>query len=135
MSYCEKCGQFVDDSTRYCQNCGEENKNYVAPMNAYQASAYQQAPVAEQPKNGLNVMAIVAIALSELGVVGLIFAIIALKNAKSGTYRTPLKPLAVAALVVSIIMTVFWLIYICVFGAAACAAVKYGGSGNFNFDY
>lgn len=131
MSYCEKCGQYVDDNTRYCQNCGAENPGY----NPAPANAYQQAPVAEQPQNGLNVMAIVAIALSELGVVGLIFAIIALKNAKSGTYRTPLKPLAVAALVVSIIMTVFWLIYICVFGAAACAAVNYGGSGNFNFDY
>ncbi|MBO4385045.1 MAG: zinc-ribbon domain-containing protein [Clostridia bacterium] len=131
MSYCEKCGQYIDDNSRFCQNCGAENPGYNAAP-AYQAPVYQ-APAVEEPKSGLNVMAIVAIALAGSGIVGLIFAIIALKNAKSGNFRTSLKPLAVAALIISIVMLVFWTVYIIVLGVGSCALANSGY--NFDFDF
>ena len=116
MSYCQKCGQYVDDSVAYCPNCGEANANYVAPYYA------EPAP---EPKNGLNVMAIVGMALSELGIPGIIVSSIAKKRADSGEYRTPLAPLAKAGLIVSIVFTVFWAIYFIAVIAMAGAALKY----------
>ena len=121
MSYWEKCGQYVDDNTRFCQNCGAENSRYNGAPAAYQQPVETAQPVAQ---SGLNAMAIVAMALSETGIVGLIFSIIALKNAKSGNYRTPLKPLAVAALIVSIIMIVCWIIII-IASIAGANAIHY----------
>ena len=115
MSYCSKCGQWVDDNSRFCQSCGEQNPNYYAAVQPVQADYAQPAEGAVQAPNGLNVMAIVAMALSELGLPGLILSIIALKRAKSGEYRVGLKPLAVAALIVSIFFLVFWICYL-VFG-------------------
>lgn len=122
MSYCEKCGQYVDDNTRFCQNCGAENSSYNGAPTAYQQPVETAQPVAQ---SGLNAMAIVAMALSGSGILGLIFSIIALKNAKSGNYRTSLKPLAVAALVVSIVMIVFWVVYIIVVAALGAQAIHY----------
>ena len=99
MGYCVKCGQWVEDSAKFCQSCGEPNMNYyqgfnsVAPVSA--EPVQEGVPVA---KHGLNVMAIVAMGLCELGIPGMILALIALKRAKSGEYRVPLKPLAIPRL-------------------------------------
>lgn len=113
MSYCEKCGQYMDDNTRFCPSCGAENV---------------LAPVVEdpnQPPEGLNVMAIVGMALASTGIPGIIVSAIAKKRAKSGLYRHPLGPLATAGLIVSIIMTVFWIAYIILIAAAAANGVSF----------
>ena len=85
MGYCVKCGQWVEDSAKFCQSCGEPNMNYYQGFNS--VSPVSAEPVQEgvpAAKHGLNVMAIVAMGLCELGIPGLILAIIALKRAKSG---------------------------------------------------
>lgn len=116
MSYCENCGQYIDDSVANCPNCGTANSHYVAPY---------YAPAAPEPKNGLNVMAIVGMALAGTGIPGIIVSSMAKKRAASGEFRTPLAPLAKAGLIVSIIMTVFWAIYcIVIIGGILAAAMN-----------
>ena len=120
MAYCEHCGQQIDNNSQFCPNCGAENANYAA---AYAQPAYTPAEPAKP--YGVNVMAIVGMALASLGIPGIIVSAIAKKRAASGEYSSPLAPLAKAGLIVSIICTVFWVIYIIVVAAAAANGLRY----------
>lgn len=115
MSYCEKCGAQMDDTTRFCPVCGAENTAVTA----------QVVEDPNMPPEGLNVMAIVGMALASTGIPGIIVSAIAKKRAKSGQYRHPLGPLATAGLIVSIVMTVFWIIYIIAIAFAAAKGISY----------
>lgn len=117
MSYCEKCGAQMDDTTRFCPVCGAEN-----------TAAAAQVVDPNLPPQGLNVMAIVGMGLSFFGIPGIIVSAIAKKRAKSGQYRNPLGPLATAGLIVSILMTIFWIayfIFIVVLAAKGIGQINY----------
>lgn len=117
MSYCEKCGAQMDDTTRFCPVCGAEN-----------TAAAAQVVDPNQPPQGLNVMAIIGMAISGTGIPGIIVSAIAKKRAKSGQYRNPLGPLATAGLIVSILMTIFWIayfIFIVVLAAKGIGQINY----------
>ncbi len=116
MSYCEHCGQQIDDSVQFCPNCGAQNTSCYSNI---------QQPVydASVAPNGVNAMAIVGMALAGTGIPGIILSSIGRKRAASGQYRYPLGPLATAGLVVSIIMTVIWFLYIIIFALAVSNGV------------
>lgn len=131
---CQNCGANVDGKA-FCPQCG-------APVNQqpyYAAPAQNAAPVMQGNPVQVLVFGILGLALSELGIVGLIFSIIALKKANTyiATYGNIsnqvriARRLAIAGLIVSIVMIVFWILYIALIGIV----VTHSSSSSYTYRY
>ena len=124
---CSNCGATIPDGSTFCTNCG------TAVAQAAPAAAPAPQPVyAAQPASTIKtvtattvmVWGILGLAFSESGLLGLIFSIIGRKKAKTfllenGQLFGQAKVggiLSKVGLIVSIIMMVFWVIYIAVVG-------------------
>ena len=120
---CSKCGANIPDGSTFCTACG-------AAVEAAPAQAAPQ-PVAAQPAGVQTVSAskvltwgILGLAFAGSGLLGLIFSIIGLKKGKlflaeNGSLFGQAKvgrTLAKVGLILSIVMMVFWVIYIAVVG-------------------
>ena len=118
-----------------------------APQPQYQppyqpAPQYAPTPVAAPSATSVMVMGILALALSEFGLIGLIFSIIARKKAKAyyaayGAFTGQAKVgniLSKIALPVSIIMMVFWAIYI-VFAIIAGIGIASQSGAYYRYGY
>lgn len=128
MAFCTNCGAQIPDGSAICPNCGTQlapaaasQPTYQAPV--YQAPAYQPAPALD---NGpVFTFGLLAVIFCGSGLLGLIFAIIAKKKIKNyvaagGQLTGRAKAgsiMATIGLIVSIVMTVIWLIYIIIFAA------------------
>ncbi len=129
MSFCENCGQRLNDSESFCPNCGARTKAARTAPAVYQAPVYSAQPAyvqnnyyaVPQYKHGANALAIVSMALfvaslpfyvyyvTAIGALIVCFACfimscIAVGKARSGDYRFPLKGLAVTGVVLTAIV-------------------------------
>ncbi|MBR4761686.1 MAG: zinc ribbon domain-containing protein [Clostridia bacterium] len=127
---CNNCGANIPDGSTFCTNCGAS----VAPAQTAQ-------PVYAPASNGIKTVSpgkvltwgILGLAFAELGILGLIFSIIGLKNANTFLAENGMlygqakvgRILAKAGLIVSIIMMVFWLIYIIAIGSVIGSVATY----------
>ena len=105
---------------------------YQQPV--YQQPVYNATPQPEDTSSKVLTFGIIGLVLSELGILGLIFSIIGLKQANQyySTFGTLIgkakvgKILSKVGLIVSIVMTVFWAIYIIVVAAMAASIASVG---------
>ena len=143
MAFCTNCGAQVPDGSAICPNCGTQLAPAAAPQPTYQAPVYQ-AP-AYQPAPALDngpifTFGLLAAILCSFGIPGLIFAIIAKKKIKNylaagGQLTGRAKAgsiMATIGLIVSIVMTVIWLIY----GIAIAAFIgSFSSTASYNYYY
>ena len=135
---CQNCGANVDGKA-FCPQCGAQVQ---AP--AQQNYNYNQPAAPQGNPTNVLVFGILGLALSGLGIVGLIFSIIGLKKANNyiATYGNISnqvrigRRLAIAGLVVSIIMTIIWILYIIIIvvaigNASSSNAIRYSYSYNY----
>lgn len=140
--FCPKCGAQVADDARFCPVCGAgltpvqpaetPVQSAAEPVYTEAAPVYDDAAKTGAAKSAM-IMAIVALALSELGIPGIILSAIAGKKVKAyqaqyGELTGMAKVaniLSKIALPVSIVMTVFWVVYMIVGIIAASGAIAY----------
>lgn len=141
---CQNCGANVDGKA-FCPQCGAQVQAPAQPSYNYNGGYNQPAAPQGNPTKVL-VFGILGLALSGLGVVGLIFSIIGLKQANNyiATYGNIsnqvriARRLAIAGMIVSIIMTVIWVLYIVIIvvavassGGSNSSAIRYSYSYNY----
>ncbi|MEE1105941.1 MAG: hypothetical protein UH083_08270 [Ruminococcus sp.] len=141
---CQYCGMNVDGKA-FCPQCGARVQAPAQPSYNYNGGYNQPAAPQGNPTNVL-VFGILGLALSGLGIVGLIFSIIGLKKANNyiATYGNISnqvrigRRLAIAGMIVSIIMTVIWVLYIVIIvvavassGGSNSSAIRYSYSYNY----
>jgi hypothetical protein len=141
---CQNCGANVDGKA-FCPQCGAQVQAPAQPSYNYNGGYNQPAAPQGNPTNVL-VFGILGLALSGLGIVGLIFSIIGLKKANNyiATYGNISnqvrigRRLAIAGMIVSIIMTVIWVLYIVIIvvavassGGSNSSAIRYSYSYNY----
>lgn len=136
MSYCENCGQFLNNDMAHCPNCGTKNPEYAEPVPApdpipepepvyhpVEVNA-EPAPAAEK-KGGTNILAILGFVASLIpafaGLISLILSIIGLEQIKKKNFEKPLKGLAIAGLILSILCIIIMIIAIVIFIIAITA--------------
>ena len=127
--FCKSCGSNVEDGADFCPVCGAKMSADVSPAMAVMDE--------EAKASGKKCMiwGIVAAVLAEFGLLGLIFAIIAKgkvkKHIRAGYPLTGMakagRILSKVALILSIVMTVFWFIYIIIIIVAVLAVGEAGG--------
>jgi len=130
---CQNCGANVDGKA-FCPQCGAQVQAPAQPSYNYNGGYNQPAAPQGNPTNVL-VFGILGLALSGMGIVGLIFSIIGLKKANNyiATYGNISnqvrigRRLAIAGMIVSIIMTVIWVLYIVIIVVAVAGS---GGSNS-----
>ncbi|MBR0425622.1 MAG: zinc ribbon domain-containing protein [Clostridia bacterium] len=148
MATCKNCGSELAESAKFCENCGAPVEVPEAVAAVEETVTYESTPVVATAVNTPEqesacktalVLSIIGLALCESGVPGIIFSAIAkskVKKAKAlGAIGGKLKTagiLATIGLVVSIVMTVVWVIY-AIAVAAVFGAIIYEGidSGTF----
>ena len=127
---CKNCGAEVADETKFCQNCGAMIEAEPVPA---EAPVYEAVPV-EQPAGPGLVWGILGLAFGcsfFASFLGIIFSAIGISKAKKYTKQGyPLTGknkvgsiLSKVGLPVSIVMLVFFIIY--VIGVAALVAYNY----------
>ena len=142
--FCSNCGNNIPDGSVNCPVCGaavqqQQPQQPVYQQPAYQQPAYQQQPVYQQPaaddgSGSILTFGILGLALCEVPILGLIFAIMAIK--KSGAFAATHggtcygkakvgRILGIVGLVASIIMTIYWVVFIIACGAAASSYSHY----------
>lgn len=139
MANCNNCGSEVQDNAKFCENCGAPVETAQEYVEEQAVNYYEEAPVgntAEQEslaKSAL-VTSIIGLALSELGIPGIIVSAIAKGKVKkavaAGATGGKLKAariLSKLGLIFSILMTIFWIIYIVAIGAAVVYGINEGG--------
>ncbi|MBR4435760.1 MAG: zinc-ribbon domain-containing protein [Clostridia bacterium] len=117
--FCSNCGAQVNDNLTVCPNCGaimQGNKPNVTAASTYVGPMGDPTPVLTWGIIGLAISCV-------FGIIGLIFSLIGLKkynNYKSftsGAYSRQAeigKKLSIAGIIVSIAVTVFWILYVVV---------------------
>ena len=114
--YCPECGKLITNGHAFCPECGASLGDPAKDLPA-------QKPVRVIPAININpafVLSIIAAALCRSGVPGLILSVIAKKKVRSCTDAgAPLSGrlkaaniLSKVAFILSIVMTVFWTLYI-----------------------
>ena len=116
---CTKCGATIPDGSTVCPTCG-------AAIEAAPVQAAPQPVAAAGTVSPANVLTwgILGLAFAGSGLLGLIFSIIGLKKGKlflaeNGSLFGQAKvgrTLAKVGLILSIVMMIFWVIYIAVVG-------------------
>lgn len=109
MAFCRNCGQFLEETVKYCPNCGTARPDdYKAPETALaaveepRAAEPEPAPVQYETTNGLAIAGFICAFFFPF--VGLVLSIIALRNAKDGRFTKPLETLATWGVIVSAIL-------------------------------
>jgi hypothetical protein len=109
MAFCRNCGQLLEETVKYCPNCGTARPDdYKAPETALatveepRAAEPEPAPAQYETTNGLAIAGFICAFFFPF--VGLVLSIIALKNAKDGRFTKPLETLATWGVIVSAIL-------------------------------
>ena len=126
---CGNCGANIPDGSTFCANCGAAVTQAAPAQPVYAAPA----PVKTVSPSKVLTWGILGLAFAGSGLLGLIFSIIGLKNAKlflaeNGALFGQAKVgriLAKVGLILSIVMMVFWLIYIIAIIALAGSVAYY----------
>ena len=86
--YCPKCGNQVDEGSKFCMTCGAQIDN-AAPTASGEDKPliYAQQPIPQPPaepveENGSNIFAILACCLCIIPLLGIIFGCLGLSKAK-----------------------------------------------------
>lgn len=143
MAVCNNCGAELKNGAKFCENCGAPAEAVQEPVREYveeqTVEYYTEAPVANTPEQdsmakSAMIMAIVGLALSELGLPGIIVSAIAKGKVKKATAAgatggklKAARILSTIGLILSIVMTIVWLLYIVIIGAAVAYGINEGG--------
>lgn len=118
--FCPHCGKDLPDDAVFCAECGSKLKETAIPKKEPVVIDNGNKPVSAKGAVLILVLGIVALKISPLGIPGIIVAAIALSKAKAfieangqiwGMAKVG-RILARVARPISIVMTVFWAIYI-----------------------
>lgn len=130
MAFCQNCGNELKEGARFCENCGAAVEIVPEPVQTdYQNTVYEEpavvGPTPEQASASKSalIFSIIGLALAEFGIPGIIFSAIAkgkVKNAEAlgvtGGKVKAARILSKIGMILSIVMTVFWVLYIVFFG-------------------
>ncbi|GEM_PF-2906218 len=137
MAVCQNCGTELQDGAKFCENCGARVE--VAAPVAAQPVYTEPVKVGNTPEQeslckSALVLSIVGAALSELGLPGIIVSAIAKgkvkKATQAGAVGGKLKAARIISnigLALSIVMTIFWAIYIFLIGGLIVYGISQGG--------
>ena len=146
MAFCPNCGAELRDGVKFCENCGAP----VVAAETVVEQAVTEQPVYEQPVSepvvvGNNpeqnsaaksalILSIVGLVLAELGIPGIILSAIAKGKVKkaialgaTGAKVKVAKILSTIGLIVSILMTIFWFLYMIIIVGAVAYGASNGG--------
>ncbi len=145
--FCNKCGNSIPDGSVFCPNCGAAlssapaapNYDPYRPAPTYDAFAKPVDPREREAAKSVLTFGIIALAFTctwVLSFVGIIFAFIA--HSKARAYERDFGPasgkakvgkiFSIVSIPLSIVMTVFFLIYIGIIAFAISYAAKRGSS-------
>lgn len=137
MAVCESCGAELKEGASFCENCGAAvHSTAVAQQEAAQQSNETVVNTPEQngAVNGALAFSIVGLVLASGGLLGIIFSAIARKKVKAlmaeGVTGGKIKAaniLSRIGLILSIVMTVFWVVYAIIM-VVMVGAFAYGAS-------
>lgn len=143
MGFCSNCGSELKDGAKFCENCGAPVEIAQEPVREFveeqTVEYYTEAPVVNTPEQesmtkSALIMSIVGLALSELGIPGIIISAIAKSKVKKATAAGAIggklkaaRILSTIGMILSIVMTIVWLLYIVVIGAAVAYSINEGG--------
>lgn len=118
--FCKHCGAPLDSDAKFCTSCGAGVDPAQSAQGTTPPPATRWANPAGPSPTKVMVFGIIGLALSGLGIPGIILSIIALKQANEfirlngglfGQAKVG-RILGKAGLIVSIVMTVFWVLYV-----------------------
>ena len=135
MAYCTHCGNELKEGARFCEACGYEVQTH-APVPVRQNRPIERVgntPEQEEQAKSALIWSIVGAALSELGLPGWIVSAVAKGKVKramrAGTTGGKLKAARIVSNVglgISIAMTIFWALYICLIVGIVVFAAQNG---------
>ena len=144
MAVCVNCGAELQEGAKFCENCGARVE--AAPV-AAQPVYTEPVKVGNTPeqeslcKSALT-LSIVGAALAELGLPGIIVSAIAKgkvkKATQGGAVGGKLKAARIISnigLALSIVMTIFWAIYIFLIGGLMVWGISQGGFDDLAYEF
>jgi uncharacterized membrane protein YvbJ len=153
MAFCTSCGAQIPDGTKFCPSCGAaQEAAQPVQQPVYQQPVYQQ-PVYQEPQvndgqkdaqaGSCLTMGILALIFMSTGLLGIIFASIGKKKVRA--YEAQYGPatgkakagkiMSNVALPISIVMLIFWVIYVVAIIIMVAGAASSGSSSSAIIDF
>ncbi len=141
MAFCKNCGSELQQGAKFCENCGapveEANVQQAVEQPVYTEAQPVNTPEQEGLAKSALILSIVGLVLAELGLPGIIVSAIAKGKVKKATEAGAIggklkaaRILSKIGLILSIVMTVFWVVYIVAIGGVMAYGISNGA-----FDY